>query len=301
LRLVHNVKAVWWNLFYLDRALDTAKRNLDLLRQFVEIAETKYAVGQGLQQDVLLAQVELSKLLDMEIRLVGMRRNEEARLNALLNRPDETGIRLPGEVDTDLPEVAAREVLMQAADENRPLLMSLRERVSAARTRQELAERDYYPDFMLGAAYGIRSGSNPLTREERPDFLTLGVTVTLPIYTDSRQDKASEQRRAELRQQQWLLDDKRAQVRAEISRALADFDRAREEVTLLKTAIVPQARQTVDSMRAGYVVNKVDFLNLVRAQITLYDYETQYWRVLSEANQALAALAAAVGREPTDG
>ena len=52
-------------------------------------------------------------------------------------------------------------------------------------------------------------------------------------------------------------------------------------------------------MRAGYLVNKVDFLNLVRAQTTLFDYGTQYWRALSEANRALAALAAAIGDENT--
>jgi hypothetical protein len=43
----------------------------------------------------------------------------------------------------------------------------------------------------------------------------------------------------------------------------------------------------------------VDFLNLVRSQITLYDHETRYWQALSEARQALAKLTAAVGREVT--
>ncbi|MDQ7002245.1 MAG: hypothetical protein Q9N02_06110, partial [Ghiorsea sp.] len=46
---------------------------------------------------------------------------------------------------------------------------------------------------------------------------------------------------------------------------------------------------------AAYQVNKVDFLNLVRTQITLYNYETQYWKVLAQAKQSLAQLDAAVG------
>ena len=48
-------------------------------------------------------------------------------------------------------------------------------------------------------------------------------------------------------------------------------------------------------MQAGYQVNKVDFLNLVRAQITLYNYETRYWKLLASAKGALAKLTAAVG------
>jgi outer membrane protein TolC len=297
LRLIRGVKSRWWGLFYLDRALDTVKRNQDLLRQLVEIAQTKYEVGQGLQQDVLLAQVELSKLLDLEIRLTGMRRTGEARLDALLDRPTDSPIHLPDEVDTTLPRVAPEAVLMDAAEDNRPLLLSRRKKVDAARTREALAQKDYYPDFKFSAGYGIREGTNPMTRDEWPDFFTVGASMNVPIFTGTKQDKAADQRRAELRQQKLALQDSRTQVGEEISSALADFERAAEQVTLLKTGIVPQAQQTVASMRAGYLVNKVDFLNLVRAQITVYDYETQYWRALSEANQALAALAAAVGKE----
>ena len=62
-----------------------------------------------------------------------------------------------------------------------------------------------------------------------------------------------------------------------------------------KTGLIPQAQQSVSAMRAAYQVNKVDFLNLVRAQITLYNYETQYWKALSGGWQALANLQAAVG------
>ena len=86
----------------------------------------------------------------------------------------------------------------------------------------------------------------------------------------------------------------------EIATALADLAKARERIVLFKTGIIPQATQTVDSMRAAYLVNKVDFLNLVRAEITLYDYETQYWKAVSEAQQAAATLAAAVGEETID-
>ena len=61
---------------------------------------------------------------------------------------------------------------------------------------------------------------------------------------------------------------------------------AREAFSLFETGIIPQARQTVQSMLAAYQVSEVDFLNLVRSQITLADYEIQYWRSWSAANQA---------------
>ena len=50
-------------------------------------------------------------------------------------------------------------------------------------------------------------------------------------------------------------------------------------------------------MLAGYQVSKVDFLNLVRSQITLLNFEMQYWNAFAEANQSLAQLTAAVGKD----
>jgi outer membrane protein TolC len=84
-------------------------------------------------------------------------------------------------------------------------------------------------------------------------------------------------------------------VRAEISSATTDYFEARELFKLFQSGIVPQARQTVSSMLAGYQVSEVDFLNLVGSQVTLLNYEVQYWKALTEANQALARLDAAVG------
>ena len=294
--LIRDVKSTWWQLFYLDRALDIVRLNQDLLRQFVKIAETKYKVGQGLQQDVLLSQVELSRLLDLEIQLTGARRNEAARFNALLNRPGNRPVSMPREVVTRLPKIPEEEKLYRLAEEARPLLAQQRSRIDAARSRLDLAEKDYYPDFNLNAGYGFRSGNNT-NGSARADFATIGLAMNLPIYTERKLGKAVDQRNAELLGQTYNLQDTWLQVQRMITAAHADFEQARDQVSLFNTGIIPQSRQTVASMFAGYQVNKVDFLNLVRAQLTLYNYETQYWNALATANQALAKLAAAVGKE----
>jgi outer membrane protein TolC len=98
-------------------------------------------------------------------------------------------------------------------------------------------------------------------------------------------------------QQKFSLRDATNRVHSEISTAYSQYQKSRQQVLLFKTGIIPQARQTVASMLAGYQVDKVDFLNLVRSQITLYNYETQYWKALTEAQQVLAQLIAVVGKE----
>jgi len=297
LQLIRNVRINWWNLFYLDRALEIVRRNQTLLRQFITIAETKYKVGKGLQQDVLLAQVELSKLLDIEIRLKGARKDGEARLNALLNRPTHLAISIPARVDEQLSEMEKEPELHQIALASRPLLKEKNRHIDAARSRVLLAEKDYYPDFRFGAGYGLRNGNNTGRSDPRADFLTLGVSLNLPIFTGTRQDRALAQRKAEVAREQFARQHAIEAVWSETSAALADYRKAKEQAALFKTGIIPQASQTVASMLAGYQVNKVDFLNLVRSQITLYNFETQYWKALAEARQSMARLHAAIGKD----
>jgi outer membrane protein TolC len=300
LRLIREVKRGWWQTFYLDRAIEILLRNQELLRQFTKIAQTKYEVGEGLQQDVLLSQVELSRLLDREIRLKGLRRGSEARLNALLGGTGDARLTLPQRTLENLREILPEPRLKERAEENRPLLRSARERIEAARARKDLAKRDFFPDFTLGAAYGLRDGANAVGGRDRADFLTLGVGVSVPIFAEWKQQQALDQRAAELLRQHNALKDDRLGVHKEVAEASADYRSAREQAALLKTGIIPQAAQSVESMRAGYLVNQVDFLNLVRAQITLLDFETKYWKALSEANRALASLTASVGGEVFD-
>jgi len=295
LRLLSEVKSTWWLIFYLDRALGIVDSNYALLRQFVDIARTKYEVGEGLQQDVLLAQLELSKLLDQQLMLKASRRNAAASLNALLDKPANEEVRLPDKVGPQLPAVMQENLLYQQAEASRAVLEGNRQGINAAQSRLELAKKDVLPDFNVGASYGARDDMP--SGDRRADLLSLNLSMNVPIFAAQKQAKAVDQRTSELMQEKYALQDQWNKVRSQISQAYNDYRRAKDQVVLFETGIVPQARQTVASMLAGYQVNKVDFLNLVRSQITLFEYETQYWKAFTEANQALAQLSSAVGKE----
>ena len=297
-KLIGEVRATWWQLFFLDRALEIIRQNQSFMRDFIEITQTKYKVGSGLQQDVLLAQLELSRLLDRELRLKGQRTAVQATMNSLLDRPSYLAITMPEQPGNDrLPPLGDETVLLEQAVAARPLLAARREQVEASRKRVDLAQRDYYPDLRLGAAYGFRQTHDRITGQPLPDFLSLQLSINVPLYANSRQSKAIEQRSSELSQRKFLLNDALREVESSISRYYAGYVAARDQVLLFQTAIVPQAQQTVESMLAGYQVNRVDFLNVVNAQLRLYDAQINQWEALSDAKQALAKLAVAVGEE----
>ncbi len=309
LALLRNTRIHWWNLAYLDKALDIIRRNQNLLRNLVKIAETKYKTGKGLQQDVLLAQLELSKLLERELKLQAARSRESATLNALLGRTAGSVIVLPEQNAHDLKKLARQgnhhlevthEVvasLKQWAREHRPMLLAMDARVQAAGSMVALAEKDYYPDFNIGAGYGFRQGINPASRRTRPDFASIMLTMSVPLYSGTKQDKAVDQRMAEKATAQFSREDAANRVDADIDAAASDLRIAHNQVVLFEKGILPQARQTTASMLAGYQVNKVDFLNLVRAQLSEFNTDIQYWRQVSALHQAEARLTAAAGKE----
>lgn len=298
LQLIKKVKSNWWQLYYLDRALETIEINKSLLEQFITVAKTKYETGQGLQQDVLLSQLELSKLLDQEIRVRAIRRNQAIRLNILMDQPANDALLLPDQVSRKLQSLPKEQLLYEKAELKRPVLKQARVNIKSAKTRLDLAKRDYYPDFKLGVTYGDRTGDNaPFVGGSRSDFLSLMVGVKIPLYADSKQSKAVNQKSYELQKNRYQLTDQKGVVRGEISSAVTDYKQAKEQFSLFGTGIVPQAQQTVKSMLAGYQVSEVDFLNLIGSQITLFNYELQYWKALNDAKQALARLEAATGEE----
>lgn len=296
--IIGEVRVTWWRLMNFDRALQIVEQNKDLLRNFVDIALTKYKVGNGLQQDVLLAQLELSRLLDRELRLQGMRRGAQAELNALMDRPTNWAVTLPAvPPNTVLPELPPESQLLQQAGSSRALIGVQQDLVEAARIYLDLAEKDRYPDLKLGVGYGFRQGFDTLRGTDRSDFLTVMLSINVPIYSGSKQSKAVEQRSHEISRQKFILNDTLRKVEATVSTSLADYHAARDQVVLLETAIIPQAQQTVSSMLAAYRVNEVDFLNVINIQITLYNAQINYWESLSRAKQALARLASAIGTE----
>lgn len=296
--LNRDVKTLWWRLFFLDRSIEVVEINKTLLKQFIEIAQTKYKVGQGLQQDVLLAQLELSKLIDSELQLVSMRKQENSRLNALLNQAAGIVIKLPEltNIDTELAILKETSLILQIAENNRPVLTEDRLLINAARARHELAERDLLPDFNIGASYGLRQGENP-NGGNRSDFLSFKIGVNVPLFAGTKQKMAIAQRDSEVRQQQYAFQKRWLEIQSDITSTVAVYDRTQQQISLFRTGVIPQARQTVSSMLAGYQVNKVDFLNLIRAQITLYNYETNLWKAISEGQSSLAKLVATVGEE----
>jgi cobalt-zinc-cadmium efflux system outer membrane protein len=293
-RVAAEVEDRWAELGFAQRALEITDTNLDLLRQLTEIAETKYRVGSGLQQDVLRAQVELTRLIEERLRRVAAIRTAEAQLAALLDLPPQTPFPRTADLadDSALPRI---EPLLDQLEETSPLLRALADRVDEAERLQRATVRESYPDFDLGVGYRIRerTSGDPVNGD---DFVMAGVTIRLPVDRWKWRERIAEQE-ALVRQAKASYRAARASLRDAASAAFAYLERADNEMVLLKTGLVPQTRQSLDSSRSGYRVDKVDFLSLIDSQVRLHDAELNLVRATADRRAAFAALELAIGEE----
>jgi len=291
-RVIRDVKAAYYELSHVYRTTAVTQRNKEIMESFAKIAESKYSVGEGLQQDVLKAHVEVSKMVDELIMLGQRKRALEAKLNALLNRPPEAQVVEPEEVTFRKLPLTVEELQKQAVDIN-PTLRSMKKMIEAKEKAYALAKREYYPDFNFKFAYGQRDNGPEMKRR---DMLTGMMELNIPIFYKTKQDRKVAETKADVLN--W-----EAQYRAmknEILFMVADMtamtNQRERQYELYRTGIIPQTSLQVNSAMSAYRVNKVDFLTLLDSQITLYKYEIEYHQALTEHEKSVANLEAAVGK-----
>lgn len=296
IQIMSAVKEAYYEIFFIDRSIEITEKNKKLLEQLVEIAQVKYSVGNGLQQDVLLAQVELSKIIEDLITLKQKRKAAESRLNTLLYRDPRAP--LGKTIDVKKTEFNhTLEELMSRAVEKRPQLASLKALIESAEASYKLAKKEYYPDFNIGLSYGQREGGRNKKgiTIDRPDFVSGFVTINIPLYFRTKQDKKVAQTIAQKSFAEERFESLKNEIYYQLKSLVADEQKGEKLIKLYEDGILPQAKQSLDSSISGYQVDKVDFLTMLQNWITLFKYENEYYKVLSDYEKTLAKIERVVG------
>lgn len=284
--VIAEVKDAYYDLYYLHKAIEVVTKNKELLEKFTKIAEASYAVGKGIQQDVLKAQVEVSKLIDQLTVLEQRQQIAEARLNSLLFREPETPVGKPADIKPQDFSIGLVE-LHQLALTNYPALKAQRRRIDREQYGIELAKKEFYPDFTVGITYFNRPGM--------PEMYGVNVGVKLPVYWGQKQRPAVAEATASAAVEKQRLDNTTTLLFFRIKDRLLAATTAARLMKLYGTTIIPQSSLSLESAIAGYEVGKVDFLTLLDNLVTLLNYELSYYEQLSNMEKAIAALEPLVG------
>lgn len=291
IELTRMVKETWYQLLFVERSLAIVEKSIGVLDDLNRLSETLYGVGQGLQPDVLKAQVERSKMEEMRISLGQRRHSLIIALNTLRFSPADTKITPAAPLElTSLPLDAAQ--LEEFALASRPRLREIAAAEEQARAAQALAEKEFYPDATFTLEYMQR---DPAMGEPGDDMYAAGLTINLPVQRERRQAMVAEAG-AEIRMAQAERDMTINQIRQGIADALARMERGKRLASLYSHSIIPQADQALHAAMAAYGSGKADFPAVLDSQNALFNYEREYAEAIADHQMQLAILEATVGK-----
>lgn len=289
--IISRLKMAYAEYAHLHELLDLLHRNQALLETFARTAEAKYAVGDGIQQDVLKAHVELSLLVDRETTLDQRRQSQTAELNALLNRSADALLGM-AEHPRERTLGHSLDELLTLAQVHAPVLQVVDSRVASSQTAVALAQREYWPDFVVRAEYMHKAALLPEWE--------VGLGIKVPLYFATKQRAGVDEAAASLVESRAMRTNAALSVQSRIKDLYARAKAAERLAALYHTTVIPQAQLALESATSAYQVNKIDFLSLLNSFTVMLEYEMRYHEELSNFQKAVAELEAVIG-EPLEG
>lgn len=293
LDLLERTKMLWYDLSRVLRQRTLILEFQVSLRTYEEVARTRYAVGEGMQQAILKAQLERNTFTNRLLELAKQRRTILESLSDLANRP----VTVPDSIVLvrAFPETTRSGTqLVEAARRNRPEAEGLDASLRYADAMIKLAHKEWLPDFGVGLTYfDIADTKMPPSADGR-DALAIGVTVRIPLQRGRLRSRLEETRllRQQITARQEALE---TRFRTEIADLLYRMEREQEQLELFTGALIPQATTTLASSISAYTTGRATFLDLLDAERMLFDLRWSYEATRSSLLKVGAELERAVG------
>ena len=279
-------RSAWLRAYFWGRAHELVTESRPFFDDLATVTRSQYSVGRRDQQDVLRAELELSRIDD---RLIDIER-QRARAQAILAEwIGEAAVR---PVAAKIPEWTNVPPFsdLEANLTSHPSILAADAQVAARDAGVELADERSKPEWALDLAYSYRNGSLP-NGDPRSDFVSVGVTVGLPFLrkrsVDSSLTAALKERSAAQSSRERLLREIRSQLEAEYVR-YRDLSR---RLTLYETQILQQAENTAQASLLAYQSDRGDFADVMRGYITDLNTRIEYIRLQVERAESYAVLA----------
>jgi outer membrane protein, heavy metal efflux system len=223
------------------------------------LSRSRYETGDGVQSDVLRAQLERSRLQQQRWALVAEERRRLAVLNRSVGRPFDqpvaTALSLGDIADPSLPDSASAEADVEARS---PELRKARLAAEQSGALVSLAKKDYYPDLTVTGGVMPRGGTF------EPMWVA-GVSVPLPIWSGGKQSQAVDEYRLRGQAAENGAETVRRLARMRLDERRAMLTALLETNHLYRAGVLIQSEATVASAMAQYGVGRVPFASVLEA------------------------------------
>ena len=285
--VLEQVKEAYLQLAYIQASLVVLDRNDKLLEQIEKIADARYRVGQGSQQDVLKAQLERTKLQLEVVHHHNVMQTQQALMQKLLNRtsgsPNMTTEPL---VETQLT-YSVDELLGKVRTEN-PEVAGQQQAINRQSLQVEIARKDRYPDFNVQYQWQH-------TSDQFRDYYMVSFSARLPVYRRKKLNPEMNQAVEELNRSKREYESQVQAAFFDVRSQYISAETASQMLKIYREGLIPQALATYQSGLAAYQTGRLDFETLLSAFMDVLNFDNEYWKALADHETALARIEQVTG------
>jgi cobalt-zinc-cadmium efflux system outer membrane protein len=279
------VKADYLQLAYLQQTLGILRQNEAVLDQLIQDATAHYQVGQGMQQDVLQAQVNRTKIVE-EITMHHQQMGQvQAHLKGLLSRdqgsPD---IITEGLIATPLQQTS--DELLALVRQNNPQLQVDASSIRMQDAQLVSAKHEGKPDFEVGYMY------QNTDRKYRDYYMfTFDVRFPRKKRVNAEIAEATEKRS----ESQQTLDAHLQQQLAEVQEGYVKATSDEELLKEYREGLIPQSDAAYRATLSAYASNREQFIHVLSYFTDTLNLKIEYVQTLVDHEAALAHLESLTG------
>ena len=291
LDVIAATRATFFRLANAHAQIEINQKNITSMRQIADISRTKFEAGTHSAADVLVAETEASKVLESDRDLERQLSEQEAQLNALMNRDAFAPLGAPSEVTPKMPEVSPtklRPVLLA----HRPEIKLAEARIDIEKSKLQLAQRAWIPDPSLTVKAQRYNDAAEAVSE-----LDAGVSFTVPWVNFRKYGAAVREAQENLGAAEEALDRSQKDALRLLRDQLQKVETAHHHLELFRDKIIPQAQQAYEANRLNYESGKASFLDWITSQRNLRDLEAMGRQHLTDYQVAVAELEAILGAQ----
>ncbi len=293
--LFFEVKTAYYNYYFIEKAIEITKRNIDILQVFKRLSIVKIEAGSASIVDELRVELELNDLENKLALFVDTKNALQVKFNNLLNRDKTSQIFVPNVLQEDQLPYQKVQLLNEIYTANHQL-KSIDHKLNAFINQEVAAKKEGMPKFTIGLNYTIvdKVSSSTVANNGKDAFLFPSVGISIPLYRKKYKALIKEARY--YKEAQVANKEAKKNTLSTIFESTyknySDGDR-RIDLNKKQSKI---AKKVLDILITSYSTSSKDFEEVLRIERQLLTYELAYQKALTDKNAAVAFLYYLIGQ-----
>ncbi len=294
--LILSVKRAYFDVLKSKMLLEIQKEALKRAEEQLKIAQTRYDLGAASYSDVLKAKVQYG---DVELALISAE-NTVKVAKATLNNWMGQNVNAPIEVEENLtkPEFDySYDDALKTAMQDNPSLKKAKFDFQSAQAQFGMSRSGWFPNFSLRGSYSwSNTDLNELKNIRNRDYdWSLSASISFNIFDNFQKNYNLSYAKANRISAGENYSQTKRDVALELKQAYLSVEEAQQTIDLTEEKQA-SAREDLDLVQEKYNLGSASILELLDAEVSLKQAESDRVQALYDFNLAVAQFEKAMGR-----